>query len=366
MRIMIGIGHPKQVHIRKNIVRNLIEDGHEVKILAIDKDITLYLLNVYGLDYDVFGRHQKGMVKKACDFISCTYRAFAIAKRFRPDILVAGNPYLAYVSKMLGKPHIMLTDTEHANLTYWLTYPFTEVVCTPSCFKRKINPKKHVVYNGYGELTYLHPNYFKPDLSVIDKLGISRADNFTILRLGSWSATHDAHSSGIKLGSELIFVKSLEQYGRVFITSERALPIALQKYRLNIRPENIHSVLSLAQLYIGEGETMAVESAILGTPAIDIEAITLKHGTVDITAIHGNADELVNKYRLMFAFADQNQALEKAIELLEDNQSKKKWMKRREKLLRDKIDVTAFMTDFIENYPESFHEYYKNRGAENI
>jgi len=31
--------------------------------------------------------------------------------------------------------------------------------------------------------------------------------------------------------------------------------------------------------------------------------------------------------------------------------------KKRERLLADKIDVTQFMVDFIENYPESFYRY---------
>ena len=192
---------------------------------------------------------------------------------------------------------------------------------------------------------------------------MNKDDKYIIIRFGSWSASHDICSKGIKRGSESVFVKSLERYGRVFISSERTLPTELQKYRLNVRPEDIHSVLYFAQLYIGEGETMAVESAILGTPAIDIEAIKLKQGMFNVTAIHGNADELVNKYKLMFAFTDQNRALEKAIEILKDDKSKKKWMKRREKLLEDKIDVTKFMIEFIEEYPESFYKYCKDRGA---
>jgi hypothetical protein len=32
---------------------------------------------------------------------------------------------------------------------------------------------------------------------------------------------------------------------------------------------------------------------------------------------------------------------------------KEEWQKRRMKMLADKIDVTAFMVWFIENYPES-------------
>jgi len=44
-------------------------------------------------------------------------------------------------------------------------------------------------------------------------------------------------------------------------------------------------------------------------------------------------------------------------DLLENENSKKDWQIKREKMLKDKIDVTKFMIDFIENYPESFQEY---------
>ncbi|MCW7075521.1 MAG: DUF354 domain-containing protein [Candidatus Methanospirare jalkutatii] len=363
MRIMIGIGHPKQVHFWRNIINNLEEEGHEVKIAAWKKDITLYLLNVYGLTYEIVGKNYKGLMRKMYGLLESDFKAFKVARRFKPDILLAGSPALAHVSKLLRRPYIYFIDTEHASIAYWLTYPFSDVICTPSCFKKEISSMKHVTFNGYMELAYLHPNYFKPDPSVLDDLGLNKDDKYIIMRFGSWSASHDIRSKGIKRGSEFVFVKSLERYGRVFISSERTLPTELQKYRLNVRPEDIHSVLYFAQLYIGEGETMAVESAILGTPAIDIEAIKLKQGMFNVTAIHGNADELVNKYKLMFAFTDQNHALEKAIEILKDDKSKKKWMKKREKLLEDKIDVTKFMIEFIEEYPESFYKYCKDRGA---
>lgn len=347
MRIIFGVGHPKQVHIRKNIVRNLIEDGHEVKILAIDKDIALYLLNVYKLNYDVFGRHQKGLVKKACDLISCTYKALDIAKRFKPDILVAGNPYLAYVGKMLGKPHIMLNDTEHANLSFWFTYPFTDVVLTPSCFKRKLNPKKHVMYKGYGELTYLHPNYFKPDPSVLDDLGLSKDDKFIILRFVSWSATHDVNQHGIDEEIKREYVSKLEQHGRVFISSEGKMVKEFEKYKLKIAPEKFHSLLSYAQLYIGESGAISTEAGILGTASIYVSSLA---GTM------GNLQELENKYKLIYSFNDSRQALNKALLLLEEENLKASWQKKREKLLYEKIDVTKFMTEFIENYPESFYK----------
>ena len=45
--------------------------------------------------------------------------------------------------------------------------------------------------------------------------------------------------------------------------------------------------------------------------------------------------------------------MNKAVELAQMAGLKEEWNKKREKLLNDKIDVTAFIVGFIENYPES-------------
>jgi len=71
----------------------------------------------------------------------------------------------------------------------------------------------------------------------------------------------------------------------------------------------------------------------------------------------GYTDEEEEKYGLVFNFKlDEDSiksSLEKAVELLEVNNLKSIGRNKRDELLKDKIDVTAFMVDFIENYPES-------------
>jgi len=351
MRIMIGIGHPKQVHIWKNIVKNLIENGHEIKILATDKDVAVDLLDVYGFDYETYGRRTNSLAKKAYSMVGHTLDALSVAKNFKPDILITGSPYLAYVSKILRKPHIMITDTEHANLVYWLTYLFTDVIITPSCFKGKIDPKKHVMFDGYFELAYLNPNYFTPDPSVLEDVGLSGDDKFIIIRFVAWEASHDVGQSGISNNMKLEYISKLGRYGRVFISSEAKLGSDFEKYKLKIPPEKFHSLLSYAELYIGESGAISTEAGILGVPSAYISSLV---GTM------GNFDELEKRYELVHSFQDSKLALDKALELLEDENAKKEWQKKKERLLREKIDVTRFMMNFIEDYPHSFNEYKKH------
>ena len=352
MRLFIHIQHPAHVHLFKNMIWNMEKRGHKVKIAARNKGLTFKLLDHYCFNYERVGGYKSGLIGKIVDIPKKEYKLFKIMRNFNPDISMGvsdtyGNP----VAKLLDITTFAFTDTELANLINILAIPFADVAFTPSCFKKDLG-KKQIKYNGYHELAYLHPNYFKPNPEVLEELNMTKNDKFVVLRFISWGASHDVMLRGIK--NKIDFVKSLYEYGEVFITSERELDKKLEKYRITIPPEKIHSLLHYAQLYIGEGGTMAAEAAILGTPAIHIESTSSGIATGELS---GNFLELRDKYGLLYFYPDQNQALEKAISILEDNNSKKEWQRRREKLLKDKIDVTAWMTEFIERYPASFYEY---------
>ena len=340
MRIMIGMGHPKDVHFWKNIINNLANNGHEIKIVAWDKDVTLYLLDTYGFSYEVLGKSCKSLIGKAYRLSKAGLISLKIAKKFEPDILIGREPNLAHISKLIRRPFIMISDTEHATLSHLLTYPFSDAICTPLCFEGKINPRKHITFKGYQELAYLHPNYFKPDSSILSDLELSKNDTFIILRFISWSASHDVGHHGFTNKEQL--VRKLKEYGRVFIIPEREVIKKLGNHKMLIPPEKIHDLLYYATMYVGEGATMASESAILGTPAIYVNTLRL-----------GYLDELEKKYDLVYNFNTKNAqkyAIKKAIELLQDKNLKNRWRRKRDKLLKESVDVTAWMTIFIENY----------------
>jgi len=351
MKVLFIIGHPAHVHLFKYVISNLQRRGHEVKIIARNKDCTLELLEEYDIDYELVNVFYKNIFMKLYGLIKADLGVYRVVKRFKPDLMCGVlNPYIAQVGKLTGIPSIIFTDTEDATIANLLTIPFADVVCTPACFRKQFNSKKHVRYNGYHELAYLHPKYFKPDPSVLDKLGLSKGDKFIIVRFISWAAHHDVTLKGIDRRSELEFIKTLERYGQVFISSERSLNGELERYRLKIPAKDIHSLLYYASLYIGEGGTMAAEAAILGTPAIHIESTKNGVPTGDLS---GNFRELRYKYDLLYYYPDQNQALKKAIEILENDKAKKEWIKKRNKLIEDKIDVTKWIIDFIEKYFET-------------
>lgn len=342
MRVLVEIGHPAHVHHFKNMIWELEKNGCNVKIAARKKDIAIDLLEAYKFDYEVFGKNYSSIYGKAYGLVKNNCNLYTIVRKFKPDIFVSrASPHSAHVSRLINKPHIAFCDTEHSTLNDLLAYPFTDVICTPSCYQKKVDPKKHINFNGYKELAYLHPKYFKPDQNILDEIGIKQNERYIVLRLVSWKASHDLGDKGFTNRNQV--VDTLEPHARILITSESKLPPSLEKYRINLPPEKIHHLLYFADLYIGESATMATESAVLGAPAIFVS-----------TSKRGYTEELEKKYDLMYTFSDPNnaqeKALEKALNLLNDKKTKKNWQSKKERLLHDKIDVTKFMLETVLNY----------------
>lgn len=353
---LFHVGHPAHVHFLKNTIKNLQNRRYEVNVTAIDKEVTLKLLKAYRFKYTIVGKNVNGLFNKMINSIQIEINLINVIKSCKPDLLIGvGSPYMAHASALTGKPYINFGDTEMSKFD-WTWTPFAKVLIRPSCYKKNI-VRKEIRYNGYHSLAYLHPNHFTPDSSVLEDLGLSKNDDYIILRFISGTASHDIGIRGIQKGSEINLIKILGQYGRVFITSERKLNKELEKYRITAPPEKMHSILYYSRLYMGDGGTMAVEAAILGTPSIHIEATASGIATGETSGVFL---ELRDKYGLLYFYPDQKQALGKAIDFLEDKNSKKMWQHKREVLIKEKIDVSAWMTDFIERYPESFYEYFKN------
>ncbi len=349
MRILVDLTHPAHVHFFKQAIWKWKDRGHQVFITSREKDITIELLNSYGIEYICISKYGSGLLGLFKELIVRDYKLYKLARKFRLDILVAiGGVSVAHVGRLIGKPSIVFYDSEFAKLSNRITFPFTDVICTPSCYKEHIG-NKQVRYNGYHELAYLHPNWFTPNPNILTEVGLTENDRFFVLRFVSWGAAHDIGQRGFSQEGMEKLITELQKYGRVIITSEAELPQKLKKHYFSLSPDKMHDLLYYATMYIGEGVTMASEAAVLGTPSIFVSSLDC-----------GYIGELRDKYNLIYSFSDENEAINKIIELIRKDDLKNEWRKRREIMLKDKIDVTRWMIDFVENYPESFKDY-KNK-----
>jgi predicted glycosyltransferase len=313
MKIIIDIGHPKDVNVFKNVMLTLKKNGHEVRIVGRAKENTKRILAEYGF-YCEFGPYYENITGKVFGIIHNDIWLYKIAKEYKPDLFVSpGSPYAAHVSRLLGKPHLAYIDTEIATFAIKLMLPFTDRVYTSSSFYSELGPKQEC-FNGYYELAYLHPKYFKPNPEIPVKYGLNR---YIILRLSALAAHHDINATGFnfKTDEELSkYVNELEKYGRVVISSEIRGWHTIESHRIEIEPKDLHDLISYSSLCIGEGATMASEAAVMGVPSIYVS-----------NTQRGYLNELEIKYGLAYTVTRKDEALEKVAEILGNKSNRNKW-----------------------------------------
>lgn len=348
MRVLFSIGHPGHVHLFRYAGANLEKRGHKVYYAVCDIPVAKRLMDCYGMSYFVLGKKRDGIWGKAFTIIERDIKLFWFVLIHKIDIGMSSGIELGHVSKVTPMTAFNFDDDddEVEKLVVKYGHPFVDVVLSPSAVELHRKSKHAIFYKGYHELAYLHPNVYKPDPSVLNRLGVNENERYFVMRFVALKGHHDIGQKGLSFEQKLKLVNILNQYGRVIITSERAVDKEFEQYRLPVPPEDMHSVMYYSSLFIGDSQTMTSEAAVLGVPSLRCNTFV---GRISYL------EEEEHRYALTFGFTPDNfdKLLEKLEELLSNPNLKDEWQEKRKKLLSEKIDVSAFFTWFIENYPES-------------
>ncbi len=347
MKIFFYFGHPAQFHFYKNIINTLKHENVEIFIYIKSKDVLYNLVKETGWHFLNVSPGRRGNLKVSI-ILSLLKRDiifFWQALRLKPDLMVASDPSFSHAAFLLGIPCLNFIDDDYDSVGYYagITYPFTKTIITPACVRVGKWENKRVAYSGYMKLAYLHPNWFMPD---IRKIGDLKKDNYFLIRLSGLSAHHDKGMEGISPAFLKRIINKLSQYGKVVISAEDVLDESLIQYKLSIPASEMHHYLYHAGILISDSQSMSGEAAVLGTPSIRISSFKDKLSVLD---------ELEYKYGLTFAFMPEQheEILDKIDTLLHHNNLEHEFQSRRQCMLDEKIDVVAFATWFIKNYPQS-------------
>jgi predicted glycosyltransferase len=347
MRILIDIGHPGHVHLLKNLFFEL-NSIHKIWVTVKDIPIAIKLLEHYGIPYLKLGSKKDNIIGKAFSQIHYNYLIYNLVKKNNIEIGVGSSLALAHVSAICSMNSIILDDDDDEIQPLFVKFghPFATHVLSPGSLKNNRKKKNAIFYNGFHELAYLSPNKFTPDINILKELNLDVNEKFFVLRFNRFMAHHDIGHKGISLEQKLRIIRLLENYGRIFITTEGEIEPELIDYQLTINPEKIHSLLAFSQMFIGDSQTMTSEAAVLGIPAVKCNSFA---GKLSVP------NELEDKYNLCFSFQpDKFDAfLNKIREILEMPNRQEEWEKRRLKMLKEKIDVSNFLIWLISNYPKS-------------
>jgi len=352
--IAIFINTPAQFHFYRNIADRLIKNGNEVIMLFRNYGETVQLAKEYGLNPVIFSNKAANAMQKITSFPKDLFSALRILKKFKPDLITGFGLYEGYSSLLTAAKSVVFNDSEPRshrllNLQYRLFMPFTDALITPSSFLDNLG-NKQIRVNSYKELAYLHPNYYTPNDDIYEMLGLSKGDEYAILRFNAFDAVHDLQVSGFSSEQKLKLVETLSRYVEVFVSAEGKVPKKIERNLLNIPKRKIHDLLYHAKLFLTDTQTMATEAAILGTPTIRSNIFVHQKREM------GNFFELERKYGLLFNIGDRDKAISLAEKLVTKRRLKEEWMRKKALFLKDKIDIVSFMTWFIDNYPKSCKE----------
>jgi predicted glycosyltransferase len=226
-----------------------------------------------------------------------------------------------------------------------MSYPFSTCILAPDTCPTGKWERKTIHYKSYHELAYLHPDHFTPDKAVASKY-VNPDSPYFIIRFARLGAHHDKGAAGISNTLAESLVKELEPFGNIYVTSERILSGNLDRYRLAIKASDIHHVMAYARMFVGDSQTMAAESGVLGVPFVRFSGFVGRLGYLDEIENHYNLGKGVRS-------EDPDELIRAVRKMLKSAFEPGGFRERRERLIRDKIDLSQFLTRFIREFPES-------------
>lgn len=338
--ILIDICHPAHVHFFRNPIRILKDRGHAIFLTSRKKEVITQLLDDQGLSHQTISEAGgNSLTSLAKELFHRDKALVRFSRNIKPDLITAvGGTFAAHAGFLTRTPSVVFYDTETAILQNLITYPFADLVVVPECYSGWL-PRNSLKYKGFQETSYLHPNYFTPDVDIAILNGLDSNRPTILLRTVAWAANHDIGKTGMSTQLIVDLVSHLNSYGKVILCSESEPPPELETYRYNGRPGDLHHLLAFCSLHVGEGATLATEAALLGVPTVYCAKQRL-----------ANMIELEKNYSALVQVTDLSptgvfQAIDMPLERLPTGHS----AKCKKALFPKLIDVAMFVADTIES-----------------
>jgi predicted glycosyltransferase len=350
--------HPAKYHLFRVVINKLKKEGHDVDIVITGRDILEELVQKEGWDYiKIFpnGRKLKGVhvyLSAGIYLILTILKLLWITRGKNYDLFVSDD-LITFIGRFRGIPSIFVTDDdlsavpESSILMLTANYIFAPAICDLGTYN-----KKKLGYWGYKSLAHLHPNHFTPDIQKLDSQ-TAQLDRYFFIRTVSATSTHDLGKKGITDEVLRVLINHLAKYGKVILNSERQLPPDLQQHVLEFDKNNVAHYLSYATLFVSDSTTMCAEAAVLGTPSIEFD---------DWFSDFKQYDELNGKYGLLQGFGTtQVQEMINYIDaLLANPDIKLQFLEKRKLMLKEKIDVSAFLYWLVSDFPQNPKQFLSN------
>ena len=276
MRIWMDMTAPAHVLVFRPVIERLRRRGHDVRVTARDYAQTVQLLELHGLDAQVFGRHGgASRSRKLQALLSRGLRARRFARRGAFDLAVAhGSNDLALAAATLGIPAVNTFDYEFAVQQHHVGCRLARRVMVPDRIPAErlrrygAEPPKLVQYAGLKEEYYLAD--FEPDRGIMRRLDVDEGRVTVVIRPPPDVSLY--HRKSNKLFPQVLrHVGSHEGAHAVVLPRTEAQRAYIRSLGLPsvIVPDkavDAQSLIACADLVVSAGGTMNREAVALGTP----------------------------------------------------------------------------------------------------
>jgi predicted glycosyltransferase len=276
VKVWIDITAPAHVLVFRPLIRILRDRGAEVAVTARSYAQTLELLELHGIEAEVFGRHGgRSRLGKARALTSRlgALRRWAKGRRF-DHALAHGSHELTITARRLGVPSSTTFDYEFAWLQHQLGLRAATWVVVPDAIPSErlarygVRPPKLRQYEGLKEEYYLAD--FEPDRSALDALSLDAGRTLVVVRTPPDVSLYHRRSNPL-------FPQVLEYVGHQEGLQAVVLPrtkeqgdyvrsLQLPAVVVPDRAVDAQSLIALSDLVVSAGGTMNREAAALGVP----------------------------------------------------------------------------------------------------
>lgn len=335
MKIIFDIMHPAHLNFFKNSIFKLIDEGHEVKIIVLNrgKVPSIVKKELDGLDIEVVGKHRGS--KYSIIFEANLFRFLRIMKivlSFSPQIgFSVGSFLLGLNMKMTNKKNYQFDDDPERKANVFLEKLTATKLFFPKIYNSK--SKKVIQLNTLKEWAYLSPKYFKNNPAVLKAYDLVPKSYIFIREISTGSLNYKDQNSNIiaayasELSKDYSVLLSLEDKSKKHLYPDTWI-------LLNEPIEDIHSLMYNSALIISSGDSMAREGAMLGVPSIYCGSRMMK------------ANEVLQSKKMLFHLQEDIPNFSEKIlknSLYIDNQEVF-----RDELLNEWIDVNDIIMNLVE------------------
>jgi uncharacterized protein len=268
MRVWVDLTNSPHVLVLRPVVAALRARGHDVQITARDFAQTLGLLDRFGIEHEVIGRHRGGrLAAKGLGLVSRSIALARWARGRRFDLALGhGSNDVTVAARLLRIPCSTMFDYEWAAVQHAVNCRLAQTVVVPAAIpperlRRYGADGKIAAYPGLKEEYYLAD--FEPDPAVLDELGLDPAEPIAVVRTPPDVTLYHRFENDV-LGAVLerlrgcqtvVLPRTPQQRAELrdgFIVPERAI--------------DAQSLVAYADLVVSAGGTMNREAVALGTP----------------------------------------------------------------------------------------------------